>query len=95
MRNETVDIDSLVTSRSADRKIMDSIRITSRPPSRNRKCNQLIQFWRTFTKVISIGKDLSWSHYENEPRVQEKQQARDRQPRIFVFVACLTILSGN
>ena len=32
-RKETVDIDTLVTSRNGDRKIMQSIRITSRPPS--------------------------------------------------------------
>ena len=31
-RKETVDIDILVTSRNGDRKIMQSIRITSRPP---------------------------------------------------------------
>ena len=36
-RKETVDIDILVTSRNCDRKIMQSIRITSRPPSRIRK----------------------------------------------------------
>ena len=34
VREETVDIDILVTSRNGDRKIMQSIRITSRPPSR-------------------------------------------------------------
>ena len=39
-RKETVDIDILVTSRNGDRKIMQSIRITSRPPSRKRKWNQ-------------------------------------------------------
>ena len=33
-RKETVDIDILVTSKNGDRKIMQSIRITSRPPSR-------------------------------------------------------------
>ena len=38
-RKETVDIDILVTSRNGDRKIMQSIRITSRPPSRKRKWN--------------------------------------------------------
>ena len=32
-RKETVKIDILVTSRNGDRKIMQSIRITSRPPS--------------------------------------------------------------
>ena len=42
-RKETVDIDILVTSRNGDKK-MQSIRITSRPPSRKRKWNQLNQF---------------------------------------------------
>ena len=40
-RKETVDIDILVTSRNSHRNIMQSIKITSRPPSRNRKWNQL------------------------------------------------------
>ena len=39
-RKETVDIDTLVTSRNGDRKIMQSIRITSRPHLRKRKWNQ-------------------------------------------------------
>ena len=40
-RKETVDIHILVTSSNGDTKIMQSIRITSRPPSRKRKWNQL------------------------------------------------------
>ena len=44
VRKETVNIDVLVASRNGDRKIMRSIRITSRPPSRKRKWNQLSQF---------------------------------------------------
>ena len=43
-RKETIDIDILVTSRNGDGKIMQSIRITSRPPSRKKKWNQLSQF---------------------------------------------------
>ena len=43
-KKETVDIDILVTSRNGDGKIVQSIRITSRPPSRKRKWNQLSQF---------------------------------------------------
>ena len=43
-KKETVDIDILVTSRNDDRKIMQSIRITSRSTSRKRKWNQLSQF---------------------------------------------------
>ena len=43
-RKKTVDIDILVTSRNSDRKILQSIRITSRPPSRIKKWNQLSHF---------------------------------------------------
>ena len=39
-RKETVDIDVLVTSRNGDRKIMQSIRSMSRPPSRK-------NYWET------------------------------------------------
>ena len=55
-RKETVDIDILVTSTNGHRKIMQSIRIISRPPSRKRKWNQLSQFGRTSTKVIPTEK---------------------------------------
>ena len=43
-RKETVDIDILVTGRNCDRKIMQSIRITCRLPSRIRKWNRFSQF---------------------------------------------------
>ena len=43
-RKETVDIDTLVTSRNDDRKITRSIRKTSGSPSRKRNRNQLSQF---------------------------------------------------
>ena len=43
-RKKTVDIDILLTSRNGDRKIMQSIIITSRPTSRKKKWNQLSQF---------------------------------------------------
>ena len=43
-RKQTVDIDILGTSRNSDKKIIQSIRIKSRPPSRKRKWNLLSQF---------------------------------------------------
>ena len=55
-RKETVVIDILVTSGNGDRKIMQCIRITSRPPSRIRKWNQLSQFRLTSFKKIPIEK---------------------------------------
>ena len=36
-------------------------------------------------------KDWSWLHFSNETRVQERQQVKDQQSYISVFVACLTI----
>ena len=42
-KKETVDIDIFVRSRNGGRKTMQSIRITSRPPLRKRKWNQLSQ----------------------------------------------------
>ena len=66
---------------------MQSIRITSRPPSRKR--------YRNYKDIDTYRKDLSWSHFDDEPRVQEKQQVKDQQPCIIVFVACLTIQSSN
>ena len=40
-------------------------------------------------------KDINWPNFDNEPRVQEKQQVKDHQSRISVFVAYLTIPSIN
>ena len=35
----------------------------------------------------TYGKDLSWVLFNNKPRVQERQQVKDQQSCIFVFVA--------
>ena len=43
-RKEAVDIEFFVISRNDDRKIMESIRIMSRPPCRIRKWNWFNQF---------------------------------------------------
>ena len=51
-KKESVEIDILVTSRNGERKIMQSIRITSRPALRKRKWYKLSQFKGTTTKVI-------------------------------------------
>ena len=42
-RKETVDIDIFVTSENGDRKITQSIKITSRPTLKKRKWNQSSQ----------------------------------------------------
>ena len=40
-------------------------------------------------------KDLNWSHFDDEPRVQEKQQVKDLQSCILAFVALLIIPISN
>ena len=40
-------------------------------------------------------KDLSWFHFDDELRVQEKKQVKDQQSWISVFVIYLTIPSSN
>ena len=40
-------------------------------------------------------KDLIWLNIDDEPRVQERQQRKDQQSYISVFVADLTISSRS
>ena len=40
-------------------------------------------------------KDVSWLHFDDEPRVQERQQVNDQKSYIFIFVTYLTIPSNN
>ena len=65
-KKETGDIDILVTSRTADRKIMQSIRIKRGPPTRIRERNQ----FSISTKVIPT-ENLRWLHFHDESSIQE------------------------
>ena len=88
-RKETVDIDILVTYRNGDRKIIQSIRITSRPPSRKKEVEPVEPVLKNIYQSNNYRKDLSWPHFDDEPRFQEKQQVKDQQSCISAFVACL------
>ena len=92
-RKETVDIDILVTSRNGHRKIMQSIRITSR--LEKKEVEPVEPVLKNIYQSNTYRKDLSWPHFDDEPRVQEKQQVKDQQSCISVFVACLTNPSSN
>ena len=43
---------------------------------------------KNFYQRNTYRKDLSWPYFDNEPRVQKTQQAKDQQSCIFAFVAC-------
>ena len=94
VRKETVDIDILVTSKNGDRNIIQAIRITSRPPSR-KGSGTIERVLKNIYQSNTYRKDFSWPHVDDEPRFQEKQQVKDQQSCIFVFVACLTIPRSN
>ena len=91
-RKETFDIDILVTSRNGDRKIMQCVKITSRPPSRVEPVEPVLKY---IYQSNTYRKGLSWPHFDSEPRVRQKQQMKDQQSCIFIFVACLTVPSSN
>ena len=94
-RKKTVDIEILVTSRNLDRKIMQSITITSRSCLRKKDVELVEPVLKNIYQSNTCWKDLSWPHFDDEPRVQEKLQVNDQQSCIFVFVACLTDPSSN
>ena len=45
--------------------------------------------------INTYRKDLTWQHFDDEPTVQEKQEVKDQQSCIFIFVACKTIPRSN
>ena len=84
-RKDTFDIAILETSRNGDEST-----------SLEKKEVEPIELvLKNIYQSNTYRKDLSWSYFENEPRVQEKQQVRDQQSCIFIFVACLAIPSSN
>ena len=93
MRKETVDIDIFLTSRNGDRKIMQSMRIT-RTSLENKEVEPVEPGQMNIYQSNSYIKDFSWLHFDNKPRVQERQQVKDKQSYISVFVAYLTIPSS-
>ena len=48
----------------------------SRPPSRKMKWKPVEPVLKNISKSNTYRKDLSWPHFENEPKVQEKQQVK-------------------
>ena len=59
VRKETVDIDMLVTSRNGDRKIMQFMKITSRPPLRKKEVESVEPVLKNIYQSNTYRKDLS------------------------------------
>ena len=85
----------IVTSRNGDRKIMQSTTITSRPPLKNKEVEPMELVQMSLCQSNTYRKDLSWLHFDDKPRVQERQPVKDQQSWTSVFVAYPTIPSSN
>ena len=95
-RKETVDIDIFVTSKNGDRKIIYTIYWNNEQTSLEKKEIEPVEsVLKNIYQSNTYRKDLSWPHFDDEPRVQEKQQVKDQQSCLFVFITCLTISSSN
>ena len=58
--------------KNTDRKIMQSIRTTNRPPTKKTEEEPVEPFLKNIYQSNIYRKDLSLLHFDNEPRVQEK-----------------------
>ena len=47
------------------------------------------------SNYLYIEKNLSWLHFDNEPRIQYRQQVKGQQSYISLFVVYLTISSTS
>ena len=97
-RKETVHIDIIVTSRNGHRKIMQYLNNeqTFLKKKEKKEVEPVEPVLRNiYQSSNTYRNDLNWPQFNDEPGVQEKQQVKDQQPFIFVFVACLAIPSNN
>ena len=78
VQKETVDIDIHATSRNGDKKIIQSIRITSRLSSRIRKWNKLSQFTvrMKIYQSNTYKKDLRWLNFDGKPCFKSGSKCR-------------------
>ena len=94
VKKETVVIYILITSRNGDRRIRQSIR-NKQTSIENKQVEPVEAVQMSIYQSNTFRKDLSWLHFDNEPRVQERQQVKNQQSCISVFAAYLTVPCSN
>ena len=83
-RKETIDIDTLVISRSGDRKTMHH-----QNNEQTSLENKEVETVQAVQMNIYQSNDLSWLNFDDEARVQHRQQGKDQQSCISIFEAHL------
>ena len=79
MRKETFDIDILLISRNGDKK-------AEWTSLENKEAEPIEPAQMNIYQSNTYGKDLSWPQFEDEPRVQERQQVKDQQCSAYLFL---------
>ena len=74
---------------------MQSIGITSKTSLENKEVEPVEPVQMNIYQSNACRKDLSWLYFNDEPRVQEKQQVKDQQSCVSVFVPYSIIQSSN
>ena len=74
---------------------MQSIGITSKTSLENKEVEPVEPVQMNIYQSNTYRKDLSWINFDDDPRVQAKQQVKDQQSCISAFVAYSTIQSSN
>ena len=93
-RKQIIDRNIFLASRNGDRKIMQSMK--KRVDLLDNKEVEPVEPLQMNTYQINIyRKSLSWLHFEDEPRGQERHQVKEKQPYISVFIVYLTTPSNN
>ena len=72
---------------------MQSTRVTGL--INNKSMEPVMQVQMNIYQSNTYREDLKWLHFNDEPRVQKRQQVKDQQSYISVFVAYPTIPSSN
>ena len=93
-RKKIIDRDILLASRNGDRKIMQSMKKRVDLLD-NKEVEPVEPLQMNIYQINIYRKSLSWLHFEDEPRGQERHQVKEKQPYISVFIVYLTTPSNN
>ena len=78
-RKETVDVDILVTFGNNDRKNHRIYHHSEWTSYESKEAEPVQQVQMKVSQGNNCRKDFSWLHFDDEPRVQERQQVIDQQ----------------
>ena len=93
-RKQIIDRNIFLASRNGDRKIMQSMKKRVDLLD-NKEVEPVEPLQMNIYQINIYRKSLSWLHFEDEPRGQERHQVKEKQQYISVFIVYLTTPSNN